>query len=389
MEFIISRNILLNALTKVRNFIDKRANFKDFVFIFDEDNASSVTIHAVSSTNEHIAIRVPLEAPAVSPRTIAVFYADLLRPLKTLEDQPLRFDVSEYQIKVFHSLGSFRIRIDDFDCSVLDKYTYDIDLSKKGCYHLEYEVPGLRSVLKRCNFAMAQDELRPVMNGVCFNYTPEYSDYVSSDGHKLVRVRKSAIIKANISFVIPYSTVKHLLRMLPSTGDVELDIMIEDEYVSYVRLVIDDYITLYFKPVEGRYPNYRSVIPEYHYFEMAIDRRLLIKSVDRLTLFASDSELLTMTINTSSVRLNTSDVDFSTDGEETLPCEAKKTDGYEIDGFFVGVKGSDLSSTLKALPYENVVFRFVDKSRAILILPQPQPDFEDITMIIMPMLIND
>ncbi len=389
MEFIISRNILLNALINARTFIDKWANYKEFVFVFDENDASAVTIHVVSCSNEHLAIRVPLCAPAKSPRTIAVYYINLLHPLKTLEDQPLRFEVGEYQIKVFHSFGSFGVPIENFDYNVLGEYTYDIDLSKKRCYHLEYEAPCLRSVLKRCNFAMAQDELRPAMNGTYFNYTPKYTDYVSSEGHTLVRVRKSSIINANISFIIPYNTVKHLLRIIPRTGDVELDIKIKDKYVSYVRLVIDGYMTLYFRPVEGRYPKYWGVIPEHHNIEMSIDRKLLIKSIDRLTFFANPSEVLKMLIDADSVRLNVSDNDYYTDGEETLPCVAKKIDGHKLIGFCAGFMASRLSSTLKALSTEKVVFRFIDETKAIIILPIPQPDFEDITMLVMPMLINE
>ncbi len=398
MQFIISRNTLLNALMKLRPFIRKDNEHKEFFFTFNEAEASSVTIHAVSSGSEHISVRVPLDAPVVSPRNISVYYTFILRPLKTLDEQPLRFEVGEYQMKVFHSCGSFGIPLEsDTDYTMLlDRLTYDIDTDKKNCFHLEYEAPGLRSIFNRLRFAMANDELRPALNGVYFNYTSEFSDYVSSEGHILARVRKSPVCcgcaankPRNLSFIIPAVTVNSLLRILPTTGDVKLDVRKVDDYKAFARLTIDDYITLYFRPIEGRYPKYWSVIPETHNIEMTVNRQQLIKSVDRLTFFTDSHEVLKMNIYADSVHLSVTDKDYSMDGEETLPCETRKVDGSDMDGFRIGHMPSRLSSILKRLSTENVVFHFINSKVATLIYPQTQPDVEEITMLLMPMIYND
>ena len=75
---------------------------------------------------------------------------------------------------------------------------------------------------------MAQDALRPVMNGLCINLTEDYSDYVSSNGHILVRVRKKPVKysysneTAVTSFIIPARIVSILQRVLPKTGNVDI-----------------------------------------------------------------------------------------------------------------------------------------------------------------------
>ncbi len=396
MEFIISRNNLLRGLTKARAFSHRARSsilsYRDeFILTFNEVEDSVVNIHVLSDFGEHIVVGAPLDKPVVSPRNIAVHYRAIMHCIKTLEEQPLHFIVGEYQIKVIHSCGSFGIPLEtDFDFCLLKNYTYDIDTENTNCFRLEYEAPGLRSILNRCKFAMAHDELRPALNGVYFNYTPEYSDYVSSDGHRLVRVRKNPIVDGNIGFIIPYETVSGLLRILPNTGNVELDIRILDDYVSFVRLIIDDNITLYFKPVQGRYPNYLSVIPDIHKIEIGIDRKQLIKSIDRLLIFADGwSKLIKMTIEDGHhVRLNVSDKAFTLDGEERLPCDCRRLDGTDVLSLLVGFNGSSLSAALKNLPYDNVAFHIIDPSYAVVIQPQPQPDVENIYILLMPMLIN-
>ena len=109
--------------------------------------------------------------------------------LKSIDEQPLHFEVLEYQVIVHHAIGSFRLPLYQNVSEFFDFKAPTPYVEADDGYQLEYEAPCLKSILGRCNFAMAQDELRPVLNGVYFNLTDKFCDYVSSDGHKLVRVR--------------------------------------------------------------------------------------------------------------------------------------------------------------------------------------------------------
>jgi len=81
------------------------------------------------------------------------------------------------------------------------------------------------------------------------------------------------------------------------------------------------------------------------------------------------------------------------DAEEMLPCTCAKTDGTslipDLNFMQIGMKGRTMIQTLRALQSEKVVFKLIDSTRAIIIHPVPQPDVEDITMLLMPMLCND
>lgn len=425
MEFIVSRNRLLRALQHTRCAITKGELdvFKYFVLTFpDNPDDCTMTVHA-SNGGLWITETVLLDKliPGTDDGTmhpVAIWYSDLLRCIKALDEQPLHFTVFEYQLSVQHSVGSFRLPLGNQAMEFLEFPHQLPDVEAPDCYTFEYEAPGLRSILNRCRFAMAEDELRPVMNGVYMNLTDTYADYVSSDGHKLVRVRKSPVCccdtatPANLSLILPSPIVKALMHILPTTGDVvfefQKELMKEKTTIDatghrqkimeqvrrpVARIIIDDLITLSFNPIDGRYPQYWSVIPEHSYFQMTIDRKQLIKSFDRLVLFSSVSDLIKLTFSPERLRLNAKDTDFSMDAEEMLPCTCAKTDGTSLipDQNFmqIGMKGRTMIQTLRALQSEKVVFHLIDSSRAIIIHPVPQPDVEDITMLLMPMLCND
>ena len=220
MEFTVSRNELLKALSHARCVITNgpAGVFTNYVFSFpDEEKHSLMTINASNGEqwfSETIGI-IPNISPSDSPagfRPFSVHYLDILQPVRTLDDQPLCFNVHEYQLSVYHACGSFRIPLSNNASEFLSIKRPEPEAEAPDGHLFEYESPGLRSVLGRCCFAMAQDELRPVMNGMYINYTADFTDYVSSDGYKLVRVRKSpekSVSTGNLSFIIQ---VRHRLR---------------------------------------------------------------------------------------------------------------------------------------------------------------------------------
>ena len=408
MEFIISRNILLSALQRVRRAINVKnpdTLLRCFLFTFPDDpKEASMTITATNG-DLLMTATVALDAPAVDPRPIAVYYSDLLRPVKSLDQQPLRIVAGEYQMTVYHAIGSFRLQLDNRASSFPRDFPTP-DVEAPDCHLLEYEAPGLRSILSRCAYAMACDELRPALNGVYVNLTSDYSDYVASDGHKLVRVRKrpvygctTATTPVVTSFILPAPIVRTLLQVLPFTGDVTVEyqkeqIVAKKQDVSVrkarCRIVIDDFLTLAFLPVDGLYPRYWSVIPDKFNIQMTIDRLPLVKSIDRLSLFAPASQMVMLTVNESQLGLKAEDCDFNVASEETLPCVCSMLDGSTIfRKLRIGVKSSVLAATLKVLNVSQVSLLFIDEVRALVVRPKPQPDTEELTLLLMPMLIND
>ena len=417
MEFTVRRNSLLQALQHCRLAINKnnaQPAFEDFVLTFRNDCQLVLTVH---TSNGEIFMKedVVLDGLTGDMRPISIYYLDLLRAIKALDDQPLRFDIGEMQMTVYHEIGSFRLPLNNRCNEFLSWKAPSPDTDAKDCHSMSYEAPVLASILNRCSYAMAQDELRPVMNGVYFSLTANYADYVTSDGHCLVRVRKQPmkddLTKNTVvtSLIIPSRIVSILQRVLPKTGDVDIDYQekLEKEETKKIDdgngkiitrhtdksrksqccITIDFNLEIAFNPIDGRYPNYLAVLPQHNQYEMLIDRRKLTKSLDRLALFANESNMLVrLTVSRDDVKLRTEDYDFAVEGEETLPCESNINDSCPLK---IGMKATSLSKTLKTMSTEKVAIHLEDSSRPVILNPVPQPDNEELTYLLMPMFCND
>ena len=136
--------------------------------------------------------------------------------------------------------------------------------------------------------------------------------------------------------------------------------------------------------IEGRYPNYNSVIPTDNPNELTIDRKSLIGALRRVMPFASESsQLVRLHMETGRLVISSEDIDFSTSAKEEIACD------YQGNTMNIGFKGPSLAEILNNLQGEEVTLMLADPSRPCLIVPNEQPEDQDILMLIMPMLLND
>ena len=233
--------------------------------------------------------------------------------------------------------------------------------------------------ISRSLFATASDELRPVMNGIYFDLTADALAIVASDGHKLVRNRNYTIkSETPASFILPKKPASLLKAIL--TRDSE-DVEIKFDERSAEILFTDGEMKC--RLIDGRYPNYNSVIPN-NPNEVTVDRKALISALRRVMPFASESsQLVRFYIEPGKLEVSSEDMDFSTSARELLACE------YVGSPINIGFKGSSLNEVLSNISGDNIILQLADPSRAGIIVPAEQTENEDVLMLIMPMLLND
>ena len=218
------------------------------------------------------------------------------------------------------------------------------------------------------------------MNGVYFDLTPECLAIVASDGHKLVRTRNNGIkADAPVSFIMPKKPATLLKNVLQKNDD---DVVVRFDERNANILYPGG--TLACRLIEGRYPNYNSVIPKDNPNRLTIDRMALTGVIRRVLPFASDSsQQVRLHIEPGKVVISSEDIDFYTSAKEEIVCD------YNGNPMDIGFKGTSLMEILNNLDCEEVLLQLADPSRPCLILPTQQPENEDILMLIMPMLLND
>ena len=149
------------------------------------------------------------------------------------------------------------------------------------------------------------------------------------------------------------------------------------------RVELENY-TLNCRLIEGRYPNYNSVIPQDNPFRVSVDRVTLIGALRRVLVFASTStSLVKLRVDQNDLVVSTQDIDFSTSAEEHVFCD------YSGTAMSIGFKGPFLVDILNCMSSQEVVLELADPSRAGVIVPAEQEEQEDLLMLLMPMMLNE
>ena len=301
----------------------------------------------------------------------------ILDALKELPEQPLHFDVDAageaVAIKIVYQNGLY-----NFTGQSAEEYPRAQSMND-ACTTVSLPTEMLINNISRSLFATASDELRPVMNGIYFDLTADALAIVASDGHKLVRSKNFTIKSESPSaFNLPKKPASLLKNILNKDGD---DAIIKFDDRSAEIQFTDGVMRC--RLIDGRYPNYNSVIPN-NPNEVTVDRRGLQSALRRVLPFASESsQLIRFHIESGRFEVSSEDIDFSTSAKEQLSCE------YNGSPISICFKGSSLMEILSNLTSDNIIIQLADPSRAGIIVPAEQPENEDILMLIMPMLLND
>lgn len=243
---------------------------------------------------------------------------------------------------------------------------------------------SLLAEIEGTQFAAADDDhLLRVMTGVFFDLTPEYMTCVGTDGRTLVRrctVSQDVILPhRSVSFIMPKKTSIILRSLLAKT-----DGMVSIAFTDTQMLVHTDEFDLNARLVDGRYPNYNSVIPSKNPYVVHVNTADFVPALRRALTFANrDSALVRIAPTANALKLKASNVDFATSSEEIIPATF---DGP--DNFVIGANGNVILNVLSHLPKE-ITIRLSEPNRAMIFSPVEQDPATAVLMLVMPMRLNE
>lgn len=306
----------------------------------------------------------------------AIGAKQLISSVKEISEQPISFQVDQnsFAIEITYQNGKYNL---------IGQNGYEFPVPNSvndSSRSLSIDAQVLFNGISRSLFAAADDELRPQMNGVYFDMTPDSITFVASDGHKLVRNRVFSVhVDEPSAFILPKKPALLLKTVLPK---VEGDAVIRfDDRNAEIQLT--DY-TISCRLIEGRYPNYNSVIPTDNPFCVTADRIAFISALRRVSVFASQSSaLIKIHVDQGTLTVSAQDLDFSTSAEEHIMCD------YDGTPMSIGFNGPFLIDVLNSITSNDIVLELADPSRAGVITPAEQDENEDLIMLLMPMMLKD
>ena len=374
MRFVVSSTELLKHLNAISRVISSKNTLPilDNFLLKLEGKTLMITASDLETT---LITKIELEN-SEEEGLIAIQAKIMLDTLKEFPEQPLTFNINPETlgVEILSANGKFSIvghNGEDFPV-----------LPALNVKHHEITLPHdlLLTGINKTLFATADDELRPVMNGIYIELSPEEITFVASDAHKLVRYKRSDVKYSDVaSFILPKKPASLLKNLLPrEDSDVKLEF---DEKNAFFTL---SGFKMVCRLVEGKYPAYNSVIPLNNPNEMIADRVEFYTTLKRVSVFANQaSNLVRLKLTPTELIVSAQDIDFAISAVETIKCE------YDGQPMEIGFKSTFLVEILSNLSSEDVKMKLSDPSRAGLLLPAEKDlEYEDVLMLLMPMMIN-
>ena len=374
MRFSVSSTALssrVQALAQLTNSKNSLAILDCFLFKIQGDKLT-----LTASDSENVLTTTFDVSDSEGEGSFAIANKTIRDAVKELPEQPLDFDIdlSSLQINIKYQNGTY-----NFVGQNAEEYPMAQSVDE-NVTSITLGAEVLSNGITRSLFATAQDELRPVMNGIYFDLNTESLTIVASDGHKLVRNKNFTVKGDNsASFILPKKPAQILKGELGKSGG---DVIVKFNERN-AEITFGDF-KLSCRLIEGRYPNYNSVIPKDNPNCVTIDRASFLSAMRRVIVFASASSMLVkFQIESGKITMSSQDIDFSTSAEEHLDCE------YNGTPMNIGFKGTSMIEILTNLTSSEIILELADPSRAGIIVPSEQSENEDVLMLIMPMLLND
>ncbi len=374
MKFIVSSSALLSHLQAVSRVINPKNNIPILdCFLLELENDMLTITAADAETRLETTLMV---SELDESGSLAINAKNLLEPLRELPDQPLTMDINieTLEVYIYYHNGKY-----NFVGQKSDEFPIPKPLNESAI-SLNMPASVLFNGINRTLYATAEDELRPVMNGIYFDITDENITFVASDGHKLVRIINDSVKgDGRSSFILSKKAAVLLRALLPKERE---DVVITfDENNAYIKMS-NNILTCRF--IEGRFPNYNSVIPQNNPNNVTLDRLSLLNALKRVSVFSNPaSSLVKLQMLDDRIVVSAQDIDFMTSAEEIIPCQ------YNGNSMNIGFKAVFLIDIINNISSESVTIELSDPSRAGIVYPTDNEENEDLLSLLMPMMLND
>ena len=328
----------------------------------------------VSASDLETTMSSKVEVESDSEGSIALPARLLLDTLKTFPEQPLTFVVEENNtVEISSNHGKYALAYADGA-----EFPKAVALDNPSTTNIEGDI--LATAISKTIFAAGNDDLRPVMSGVFFQFSQENLTFVATDAHKLVKyTREDVSADAVAEFIMPKKPL-NLLKGILAGSEEAVTIEYNDSNAKFTF----NNSELVCRLIDGKYPNYEAVIPKENPNKLVIDRTQFLNSVKRVSIFSNKTtHQIRLKIAGAELNISAEDIDYSNKAEERLSCD------YQGDDMQIGFNSRFLSEMLNNLNANDVLIEMSLPNRAGILTPIDGTDEgEQVTMLVMPVMLN-
>ncbi|AZQ44174.1 DNA polymerase III subunit beta [Nonlabens ponticola] len=370
MKFIVSSSYLQKNLQLLGGVINNNNTLPILDNFLLELKGSELK---VSASDMETTITTRLEVESQDDGNIAVPAKLLLDTLKTFPEQPLTFHSEDNMMTVSHDKGKSEIA-----CALAEEFPKTVTLTDPSSTTIMGDT--LATAINKTIFAAGNDDLRPVMSGVFFQFASDGLTFVATDAHKLVRYRREDVSAQDTAeFIMPKKPL-NILKSILQGNEAEVLVQYNESNAQFTY----ENTTIICRLIDGKYPNYEAVIPKENPNKLTISRTQFLNSVRRVSIFSNKTtHQIRLKMAGAELNISAEDLDYSNKADERLTCD------YQGDDMQIGFNSRFLIEMLNNLTCDDVSLEMSLPNRAGILTPvDGLEEGENVTMLVMPVMLN-
>ncbi len=371
MRISTSSKELYKTLQKLAKATPARSTLPILNCVLVEVDSTDVSLR---TTDLEITISCKINASIEDQGSAAIPLQTLIDITSELSDSRLIISASEDQhIELITDNGTY-----DLMGKSVEEFPAMPEVDNRKSTGIDVEV--LKEIIGLTSFAISKDELKPALTGVLFRFKETSLLSVATDGHRLVRyVRNDFTSKEFSGDVIVPRKFLNLMNSLMVT-DEKIQLWMGDNNLT--ATIGRDLV--FTRIIDERFPDFESVIPKDNDKELIINREQFLAAVKRVSIFSNRStHQIAMELTPDTAKIRTEDPEKASKAKEEIPA---KLNG---DPITVGYNAAYLKDVLMHLKSQNLIFHLKTPISAGLIYPEAQSPNSEITMLLMPIRLND
>ncbi len=350
MKFTISREALLKPLQALIGVVEKKQAMPILSNILVKIEGTAMQLTATDLEIELLA-KLELPEPAEGG-SITLPARKIFDICKNLPDESILSVDAESPEKIIVKSGRSR-----FSLAGLPPQEFPTMESQLGQTIIELPQKTLAQLIKKTQFAMAQQDVRYFLNGLLIEVSEKMIRAVATDGHRLALA--SEVIQGYPGVhqvIVPRKTILELQKIL-ELSDQPVSVVFGTHFI---RIAMKD-IILTSKLVDGRYPDYNRVIPTAGKNILLSHRDALKQALQRTSILSNEKY--------RGVRLNVSNnlLKMMANNPEQEEAEDELEVGYTGQEIEIGFNITYIMDALNVLDCENVKVAFTNNTSSILI----------------------
>ena len=314
MQFVVKRDVLLKSLNFVQGVVEKKNTLPILSNVLLQLKENKLSIIATDLDiifyDEITDVKIVNEG---STTTSAAILYDILRKISSNSD--LNFELkNENKLSLKSENSDFNLLclpIDNFPSFADEFEGQEINLNNNRFLKL----------LNKTRISISNDDTRHYLNGVFLHITEDHGRNfltgVATDSHRL---SSSSLEIENISdftsLILPRKTVFQLCSLLTETND-KLTMQTSENKIKFSL----GKIKLISKVIDGKFPDYKKVVPTSNDKTLTVSSKDFINSIERVTSVSLDrKEGVKLVINKDNIQLSMNSAN-SGEGNEKIKAE--------------------------------------------------------------------